>query len=229
MSRGCVHCRPEAFQFFAEQLPAIETTDALMRAAIAISMHALDDVVPQRVDERFHGLAERVRSRVKHQQVDALLAHLHQVLFEEEGFGGNADDFYQPLNSYLPVVLETRRGIPISLSLVYKVVAERMGLRVEGINAPGHFLVRVRTNGGWSVVDPFFGGTALNSEEAFQRIERVLGQPIPRSPKFLKPATHPQWLSRMLANLQNIFAVQGHYDDSAAMNELQSLLKPMLL
>ncbi len=228
MSRDPEHCRPEAYRLFAEQMPVIETTDGLMRAAVAISIHALDDVVPRRIDERLEQLAERVRSRVKRRQVDALMAHLHQVLFEEEGFAGNSADYYQPLNSYLPVVLETRRGIPITLSLVYKAVADRVGLRVEGINSPAHFLVRVRTNGGWTIVDPFYGGAVLNRDEAFQRIESVLGQPIPRSPKLLKPATHPQWLSRMLANLQNIFAVQGHRDDAAAMNELQSLLKPML-
>ena len=63
----------------------------------------------------------------------AVLAHLHEVLFDEEGFAGNVDDYYNVANSYLPVVLETRRGIPISLTLLYKLVAERLGLPVQGV------------------------------------------------------------------------------------------------
>lgn len=224
-----VACRPEAFQLFADQLPVVHTTDGLLRAAIAVSMHALDDVNPDAVDDWLLALAARVRSRVRGNQVQALLAHLHQVLFVEEGFIGNRAAYYSPLNSYLPVVIQSKRGIPVTLALIYKVVAERAGARVQGVNAPGHFLVRVRGERDWMLIDPFCGGTVLTREEAFQRIERVTGRAIPHTRHYLRPATHAEWLCRILTNLQHILAAHQRQSDLAAMNELQALLDQSLL
>ncbi len=223
-----VVCRPEAFRLFAEQLPHLHTTDGLLRAAVAIAMHAMDDVDPDNVDDILLAYATRVRSRVSGRQIQAVLAHLHHVLFTEEGFTGNQENYYHPLNSYLPAVLESKRGIPVSLALVYKVVAERVGLHAEGLNAPGHFLVRVRGARDWMIVDPFYGGDLLNREEAFERIERVTGRSIPHTRHYLQPATHAQWLSRILANLQHVLAAQDRRNDLAAMNELQALLDESL-
>lgn len=217
-------CRPQAYQLFAEQLPIIETTAGLLNAAIAISMHALDDVEPAAIDDQLQEIAHRVSSRVSSQSTEAMLAHLHDVLFEEEGFQGNSEDYYNPLNSYLSAVLELKRGIPISLSLIYKVVGERVGLDIEGVNAPGHFVCRVMTKEGWMIVDPYVGGEVLTAEEAFARMEHVTGRPVPRTPEYLAPATHAQWISRMLVNLQHIFATNERRNDLAAMSELQSLL-----
>ena len=217
-------CRLPAYHLFAEQLPIIETTAGLLNAAIAISMHALDDVEPLEIDEQLGNLAHRVSSRVHHRSTEAILAHLHDVLFDEEGFQGNSEDYYNPLNSYLSAILQSRRGIPISLSLIYKVVGERVGLEVEGVNAPGHFVCRVMTDQGWMIVDPYVGGGVLTAEEAFQRMEQGTGRAVPRTPEYLAPATHSQWLSRMLVNLQHVFAMQERRSDLAAMSELQSLL-----
>jgi regulator of sirC expression with transglutaminase-like and TPR domain len=224
MTKPPAACRLPAYQLFAEQLPIIETTAGLLNAAIAISMHALDDVEPAAIDEQLQDLAHRVSSRVRSGSSEAMLAHLHDVLFDEEGFQGNSEDYYNPLNSYLSAVLELKRGIPISLSLIYKVVGERIGLDIEGVNAPGHFVCRVMTDDGWMIVDPYVGGGVLTAEEAFERMEHVTGRPVPRTPEYLAPATHSQWLSRMLVNLQHIFATNERRSDLAAMSELQSLL-----
>jgi regulator of sirC expression with transglutaminase-like and TPR domain len=221
-------CRPEAFQFFAEQLPDIENTDNLLMAAVAISMHALDDVNPESIRLRVMALGARVAQRVQTNNVDALLAHLHYTLFEEEGFAGNSGDYYQPLNSYIPAVLEMRRGLPITLALVYKAVGEQVGLRIEGVNAPFHFMARVATRTNWLMVDPFFQGAVLTRDEAFDRIEKVSGQRIVRNRDSLPKATHAQWLMRMLANLQNVFAAHHRVEDLAAMNEFQQLLEEEL-
>jgi len=217
-------CRLPAYRLFAEQLPIIETTRGLLNAAIAISMHALDDVEPAAIDEQLQELAHRVSSRVSSQSTEAMLAHLHDVLFDEEGFQGNSEDYYNPLNSYLSAVLELKRGIPISLSLIYKIVGERVGLTIQGVNSPGHFVCRVMTAQGWMIVDPYVGGGVLTAEEAFERMEQVTGRPVPRTPEYLAPATHAQWLSRMLVYLQHIFATNECRSDLAAMSELQSLL-----
>ena len=217
-------CRPRAYYLFRQQVRVIHTTEGLLNAAIAISMHALDGVEPREISGRLLGLAERVRKRVRSRRPTVLLAHLHDVLFEEEAFSGNTKDYYNPLNSYLPTVLDSRNGIPITLSLIYKVVAEGIGLDVEGVNAPGHFLVRITCDEGWMIVDPFVGGGVLTEEESFDRVEQVTGRPVPRIPKYLAPANHSQWVSRMLVNLQHIFASTERRSDLAAMSELQSLL-----
>jgi regulator of sirC expression with transglutaminase-like and TPR domain len=217
-------CRPHAFHHFANQLRVIETTKGLLNAAIAISMHALDDVDPQAIRMRLNELAARVRRRARGRQTQARLAHLHDVLFEEEAFVGNSSDYYNPSNSYLSTVLETRKGIPITLCLIYKVIAEDLGMQVEGVNAPGHFLARVISDEGIMIIDPFVGGGIVTDDEAFERVEQITGRSVPRIPQYLAPASHAQWLSRMLVNLQHIFASTERRADLAAMSELQSLL-----
>ena len=149
---------------------------------------------------------------------------MHAVLFEEEGFAGNMERYYNALNSYLPAVLNTRHGLPVLMSLVYKLVGEGAGLTVEGINAPGHFMVRVLCDNAWMIVDPFFGGQVLTRDEAFDRLDRVTGTPLPRRDELLATATHPRWLARILGNLRQLFATEGRRDDLAAMTELVAAL-----
>jgi regulator of sirC expression with transglutaminase-like and TPR domain len=217
-------CRPLAYEHFCRQLNSLDATVSLVQAAVAIAMHELEGIVPDEVASRLDKLAARVGGRVHSGNEEALLAHLHDVLFVEEGFAGNTDQYYAAENSYLPIVLQTKRGLPIILALIYKAVAEGVGLQVEGINSPGHFLVRVRTGGEWMLVDPFFHGQSLSRNEAFLRLEQVGGRDVPRDDRILTPATHQQWLARILANLQSLFATQGRQDDLAAMTELQEAL-----
>jgi regulator of sirC expression with transglutaminase-like and TPR domain len=217
-------CRPLAYEHFCRQLDSLDATPSLVQAAVAIAMHELEGIVPDEVSSRLNRLAARVGGRVHSGNQEALLAHLHDVLFVEEGFAGNTDQYYAAENSYLPVVLQTKRGLPIILALIYKTVAEGVGLQVEGINSPAHFLVRVRAAAEWMLVDPFFHGQSLSRQEAFLRLEQVGGRDVPRDDRILTPATHQQWLARILANLQSLFANQGRQDDLAAMTELQEAL-----
>ncbi len=217
-------CRRAAYALFRDQLPALETTEGLLNCAIAISLHELGDVDISETYADLDVLADEVRWRLHSDNRDATVAHLHEVLFEENGFGGNTDAYYSASNSYIPLVLETRRGIPISLTLIYKVVAEKLGLFVEGLNSPGHFLARVDGAGEPMIVDPYFGGKLLSRDEAFARIEQMTGTTVPRDVSYLLPATHHQWIARMLNNLQCVFAAEGRQQDLAAMTELQGLL-----
>jgi regulator of sirC expression with transglutaminase-like and TPR domain len=122
-------------------------------------------------------------------------------------------------------VLNSRLGLPVTLSLIYKAVGAWSGLEVEGINAPGHFLVRVRCHERWMIVDPFFGGQMLTRDEAYDRLDRVHGRAIPRREEFLATATHEQWIARILGNLRQLFATEGRRDDLAAMTELSQALR----
>jgi regulator of sirC expression with transglutaminase-like and TPR domain len=222
---GAVYCQTEAYEMFCEQLPVLHTTAGLRRAAIAVALHAFDDVDVRRVEQRLEVLSLRVLERSPSRRPAAILANLHAVLFEEEGFVGDLQGYYNALNSYLPAVLNSRRGIPILLSLVYKLVAEGTGLVVEGLNAPGHFMVRVACDRRWMIVDPFYGGQVLSREEAFCRMERVLERKLPRRGEYLAAATHHQWLTRILGNLRQLFTNEGRLDDLAAMNELAAALE----
>lgn len=223
-TRPVLCCQVQAYDYFQQQASCLNRCEGLLRAAIAISMHALDDVDPCQVEQRLRILSLRVLERSPSRRPNAILANLHTVLFEEEGFAGNMQRYYNALNSYVPAVLDTRRGLPITLALIYKVVGEWAGLTVEGINAPGHFLVRVRCDNAWMIVDPFFGGQVLSRDEAFDRIDRVLGQRLPRADQLLATPTHHQWLTRMLGNLRQLFAAEGRHDDLAAMTELHHAL-----
>jgi regulator of sirC expression with transglutaminase-like and TPR domain len=220
------YCRPAAYRAFAAALPAADTPSGLFRAAWAISQHDLPDADLASGEAVIANLVAAVRRRVRSRSPQALIAHLHDVLFDVLGFRGNVEDYYQPANSYIPEVLRTRRGLPITLTLVYRRVAAGLDLEVHGVNAPGHFLAEIQAEGEASsmYVDPFFGGNLLTEEEVFQRISQATGHDIEPSPEHLRRATPEQWLMRMLHNLQAVYAAASRERDVFAMQELQTLL-----
>jgi regulator of sirC expression with transglutaminase-like and TPR domain len=220
-----VYCRPEAFQFFVDQMPVLWTSRGLLRAAIAVSMHAIDDVVPARIEEQIQSMADAVKAAADGPEPSAIRIALHQVLFDELGFSGDTDKYYHALNSYIGAVINARRGLPITLSLLYKMVGEGAGLHVAGINAPGHFMVRVRTETGWQIVDPFYDGELLSREQVFDRLDRIAQRLLPRTDDLLASPTHLQWLYRLIGNLRQLFTSEGRHDDLAAMNELLAALR----
>ena len=134
-------------------------------------------------------------------QRDRLRA-INYVLFEVEGFHGNRDDYYDPRNSYLCDVLARRTGLPITLSIVYMAVAARAGLKLQGINTPGHFVVRCATLGQPVFVDPFSGGDLLSLEACRRRIERVIGRPGSVTDDDFLPASPRAIAVRVLRNLK---------------------------
>src|SRR5579862_267528 len=220
-------CSPDAFKLLARQVDVISSPDALLHGAIAISMHHMEDVDPAAVDSQLQKLADTVRKRVKGNQVQALLAHLHEVLFDEAGFIGNSDDYYNPSNSYLPAVLATKRGLPITLSLVYKIVAQRLGLRTWGVGLPGHFLVAVEeAPTKLLLIDTFSKGRILTPDEAHERMRDLFGPEMEWTEEMLRPASNRHWLTRILQNLLNVFGSTGHYADVAAVLEMEMLLWP---
>src|SRR5262245_41580572 len=123
-------CGSPAFKLLARQVKAIESSDALLQGAVAIAMHRMDNIEPGGGDAAIQRMADEVRRRVRGPQAQAILAHLHCFLFEEMGFIGNTENYYNAANSYLPAVLKSKMGLPITLCLIYKLVAERVGLRV---------------------------------------------------------------------------------------------------
>lgn len=223
-------CSPASFALFTKHAPNVESTEGLLRTSIAVAMHQLEEIKPGDVERRLNGYAKMIRSRVRGTQPQAQLAHLHHYLFDELGYAGNSDDYYAPANSYLPEVLESRRGMPITLSLVYKIVAEKLGLTVQGVGLPGHFIAAVTTEAGSNVdamyVDCFAGGRILTPDECKQRVESIFSDTVEWNDQMLQPVTHRMWVSRMIQNLLHIFTTNQQWTDVAAMLELQMLLWP---
>lgn len=226
------YCHASAYSAFIRELSSLHTTEGLFRAAFAIARHEQPSADVADAEAVIEELSAAVSRRLRTESVDAKLAHLHDVLFDVVGFSGNVEDYYNPANSYLPDVLRTHRGLPITLTLIYKCVAERVGLTVRGINSPGHFLAAVASGEGnetrrtqaWMYVDPFYGGELLNSGDVCRRIAETTGMVADNPSQWLAPANHRQWISRMLHNLQAVFAHTGRERDLFAMQELQCLL-----
>lgn len=219
-------CPTRAFHQLKRQIPTLDSSDALLQGALAVALIQLPTVDADAVDRELQSYADKVRGRVRGRQPQAMMAHLHDVLFEEAGFKGNTEDYYSPLNSYLPKVLQTRQGLPITLSLIYKLVAERVGLRCWGIGMPGHFLVGVGDPQRPSIIDPYHAGRLVSHDEAHERVKQIFGPEVEWSPSMLSPATHRHWLTRLLQNLLNVFGTAGQFREVAAVLELEMLLWP---
>lgn len=139
-----------------------------------------------------------------------LLGQINHYLFDEQGYSGNLHNFFDPRNSFLNDVIERRLGIPISLSIVYIEVGRRLGLALEGVSFPGHFLIKLPGPDGDMVLDPFAGGISLDDEDLKQRLQRVShadSEELARHlPTLLRPASNKSILARMLRNLKSIYA-----------------------
>jgi regulator of sirC expression with transglutaminase-like and TPR domain len=160
---------------------------------------------------------------------------LNAYLFDEQGFSGNRDRYDDPSNSFLDEVLERRTGIPITLALVYMEVARRAGVHVEGVNFPGHFLMRYPPN--WQdgavvadlILDPFHRGARLSEHDCRRLLERHVGQEAAFDPTLLAPATKPQMLTRILLNLKRTYVRLHSFPQARNVTELLLAVDPPAL
>ena len=205
--------QPSALDFFGT-LVAEDQGLPLTEAAIALAQDEYPTLDVQGVLAQIDDLVERMRRRIP---VDAVplqkLRFLNRFFFQELGFAGNVNDYYDPDNSYLHRVLETRRGIPISLAVLYMELASQLGLPARGVSFPGHFLVKLRMQTdeqrGEVVIDPFTG-LSLSRDELAQRLgpykrrQGLVGDFDAPLGLFLQSASSRDVLSRMLRNLKEI-------------------------
>ena len=147
---------------------------------------------------------------------------LRRFLFEDEGFAGNATDYYDPRNSCLNDVLDRHLGIPITLSVLAMEVGRRVGLTVHGVGLPGHFMA---TADG-VLFDPFNGGSVVSRAEAGDVVARVLGRPVPLEDGHFTPVPKAQILLRMLANLRRVYVDREEWTKTRAVMERLMLLDP---
>jgi regulator of sirC expression with transglutaminase-like and TPR domain len=204
---------PTALEYFAT-LVADDASLSLTEAAIAIAQDEFPHLDTQAVLAEIDALAHRLKKRIPPDAVPVQrLRWLNRFFFQEMGFGGNVNDYYDPRNSYLHVLLETRRGIPISLSVLYIELATQIGLTARGISFPGHFLVKLRMQTGQQhgevVIDPFTGHS-LSREELdeliapYKRNRGLMGEFDAPLGLFLQAAPARDVMARLLRNLKEI-------------------------
>lgn len=158
-----------------------------------------------RIDDMGSKAARRVGG-VRGASSDAV-ALLNEYLFEEEGFSGNRENYEDPRNSFLNEVIDRRRGIPISLAIIYMEVARRAGVEITGVNFPGHFLLRAGTPLGDDdlIIDPFHGGAMLSEFDCRQLLRNHVGDEAAFDGSLLAPATRHDIVVRMLVNLKRLY------------------------
>ena len=163
----------------------------------------------KRIDEMGENLRRRLRSDIS--TSEALLA-LNRYVFEELGFSGNADDYYDPRNSYLNDVIDRKLGIPITLAVLYIEIGRRIGLPLHGVSFPNHFLVKCVLREGAIILDPYARGASLGLEDLQQRLQAIakdaeLDETVLKT--MLTSAEPRDVFARMLRNLRAIYLNKG--------------------
>jgi regulator of sirC expression with transglutaminase-like and TPR domain len=198
----------------------------LAEASLLIAGEEYPDLDPGLYLARLDEMAAAVRRQAGDAGAEDAVPALNRLLFEQEGFHGNTEDYYDPRNSFLNDVLDRRTGIPISLCTVYMEVARRTGMSVEGVGLPGHFVVRLSSPGAPLLVDPFHGGTVLTLEDCQRRLDRIYSGRLRLDPAMLAPCGRKAILSRMLRNLKGIYVKAGDYARALRAVEMLRSLDP---
>jgi len=195
----------ELVSAFAAAIRGSDTEVDLFGGAMAIAALAGGPADALRVARELDLIAEDVRTQAGETLDPGELSHaIDHELFAVRGFSGNSDDYNDPANSYLDRVIERRLGIPITLSLVYMEIAQRVGLRCDGVGYPGHFIVRCGNPEQPIYVDPFHQGARLDRAELIGGL-RAFNLGGASYSSFLAGITRRQILQRMLNNLHSVF------------------------
>lgn len=177
----------------AERLAELTFDGRLAEASLELGRFVHPDLDPGVPLARLDSMATRVQGETH--------LSLRRVIAIEDGIGGNVDDYHDPSNSFLHRVIETRRGIPITLSVLWMEVGRRAGIEMVGVGLPGHFVVYA----GGQMVDPFHYGEAIGFEEAAGLVAAALGGSPRLDRSWLSPVDTTGIIQRMLRNLEQVY------------------------
>ena len=222
---------PTALEYFAA-LVADDASFSVLEAAVAVAQDEDPGLDVQGVLAEIDVLAERLRRRVPADAAPVQrLRLLNQYFFRELGFAGNVNDYYDRHNSLLPDVLRTRRGIPLTLALLYIEIALQIGLHARGVSFPGHFLVKLHLPRGEVIIDPF-GGRSLTREDLEERLlpyrreHGMTGEDAVPLGLFLQSASAREVIARLLRNLKEVHRSAGDWARLAATLQRLVILLP---
>lgn len=222
---------PTALEYFTT-LVADDASLSLIEAAVSVAQAESPQLDTQAVLDRIDNLAEKLRRRIP---ADAppiqKLRWLNRYFFDELGFAGNVNNYYDARNSYINIVLETRRGIPISLAVLYIELATQIGLTARGVAFPGHFLVKLKVSQGEVVLDPFTGRSLTREEldemlAPFRKRQGLEGEFEVPLGLYLQAASARDVVARMLRNLKEIHRAAGDWQRLLAVQQRLVILLP---
>ena len=183
----------------------------LAHGALLIATAAYPDLDKSSYLERLDQMASRVKlDMTANTKSEDIITKLNTILFEQEKFRGNRENYYDPDNSFLNRVLDRKTGIPITLSLIYIEVAGRLGLDVRGIGLPGHFITALYHASGKIFIDPFNRGEIRTVDECLEIVRANRGTTVTSDLHWLQPIGRKELLARMLRNLKLIYARQDN-------------------
>ncbi|WP_068818740.1 SirB1 family protein [Phormidesmis priestleyi] len=216
-----------ARQHFYQEVQQPDEQINLERAALYI---AQEEYLDLDVDEYLNALdmmADDVREQLPIESYPLkILKTINHYLYGNLGFAGNTENYYDPRNSFLNDVIDRRTGIPITLSLVYLAIAQRLDFPMVGIGMPGHFLIRPIQEDMDIFVDAFSQGEILFPQDCQDRLNQMSGQSVEMQPQFLAAVTSRQFLARMLTNLKATYLNRGEMEKVLAAIERILLLFP---
>jgi regulator of sirC expression with transglutaminase-like and TPR domain len=229
---GSLHFEaPTALEYFAA-LVADDASLSVTEAAVAVAQDEYPRLDPQETLAEIDTLADRLKRRL-HADVAPMqkLRLLNRYFFHELGFAGNVNDYFDPRNSYLPEVLKTRRGIPITLALIYIEMAGQLGLTAHGVSFPGHFLIKLRMPRGEVVIDPFTGHSLSRDElderlAPYRRQRGLVGEFEAPLGLFLQSAPPRDVIARLLRNLKEIHRTAADWPRLVAVLDRLVVLLP---
>jgi regulator of sirC expression with transglutaminase-like and TPR domain len=203
----------------------------LASAALAIARVEYPSLNPGPYVATLDRMGEEAAARLHHLGDDSLRA-FNEYLYDEQGFTGNRDRYDDPRNSFINEVLDRRTGIPISLAVVYLEVARRAGLQVDGVNFPGHFLLRARdatssdARSDMVIIDPFHGGARLSEYDCRQLLRQHVGDEAAFDTTLLAPATRHDIVVRMLVNLKRLYVRMRSFPQARFISSLMLGIDP---
>ena len=233
---GALHFEvPSALDYFA-MLVADEASLSLVEAAASIAQDEYPQFDVQAVLAEIDMLAAKLKRRLPADAVPLQqLRVLNRFFFQELGFAGNVNNYYDPCNSYLHVVLGSRRGIPITLAVLYVELAQQIGLDAQGVAFPGHFLIKLRLNQGQRkgevLIDPFTGRSLSRDDLGemllpYRRSHGLLDEDEMPLALFLQSASPRDVLARMLRNLKEIHRSNEDWASLMAVQQRLVVLLP---
>ncbi len=227
-----------AYRAFETMVAGEDDSIDLAQAALLIAQSEYPHLAIAPSLAHLDALAQRVRGVLALPEPDALphptndtevfavIDAMNKVLFDEEHFHGNKEDYYNPENSFLNKVLENHTGIPITLSLLYMEIGRRVGIQIDGIGLPFHFVVRCSLSQENIYIDPYEGGLLMSEQGCRDRIHRITQRRMKIHSHLFEPVTHRQLLARILNNLKRIYIDKEDYERTLTISDLIVLLLP---
>lgn len=227
-----LHLNPRTAEVAAELQKALNTPgDDLTPAALAIARVEYPSLDPQPYAAMLDRMGEEAAKRLRESAGDPIHV-FNEYLYDEQRFVGNRERYDDPRNSFINEVLDRRTGIPISLAVVYLEVARRAGLHVQGVNFPGHFLLRARdsittaTRSDMLIIDPFHGGAQLSEYDCRQLLRQHVGDEAAFDASLLAPATRHDIVVRILVNLKRLYVRMRSFPQARFISSLLLGIEP---